>query len=169
MPDRPFIMSFHDSNHPGPSDPTHPMHMTYASTFGISLLVAYGIATFAFLIWRILSVLPDVFVAQEAAAIAADALATQVADHVETALSEREDAVRLDDLETQVTTAVTAALAQQPARVEKRLLTLVDADSPRRVASGKVAQLKLAARAVAEGRPSPSTARCRTGWRSPAI
>ena len=124
MADRPFLMSFHHSDHPGPSNPMHPMHMTYASTAGISLLVAYGLIAFVFLIWSILTVLPNVLVAQEAAEIGAAELATQVAAQLVTEL-QTEGAEIPDDLDAQVATAVTDAIAHQPKRVEAGLLTLV--------------------------------------------
>ena len=57
-------MHFHESNHPGPTEPNHPMHKTYASKRGICLLIVYGASVFAVLVWFILTNLPNLLVAQ---------------------------------------------------------------------------------------------------------
>lgn len=58
---------FHQSEDPGPSDPEHLMHRTYASKLAIWLLAAYGVGVFMLLVWSILTELPGVLATQEAA------------------------------------------------------------------------------------------------------
>ena len=65
MSERPFIMSFHKSEDPGPSDPEHPMHRTYASKRAIRWLIAYGAVVFVVLIGSVLTELPIVLATQE--------------------------------------------------------------------------------------------------------
>lgn len=62
--DSTFQMVFHDSEDPGPHDPTHPMHRAYASGRAIWLLAAYGLGMFVLVMWIILTDLPDVLAAQ---------------------------------------------------------------------------------------------------------
>ena len=65
MAENPFDMSFHESEDPGPLDPRHLMHRTYASRWAIWMLTAYGVGSFIVVSWLILTELPAVVATQE--------------------------------------------------------------------------------------------------------
>ena len=67
MADNPFSMPFHKSEDPGPPNPKHLMHLTYASTRAICCLVLYATAVLGLLGRTILTELPNLLTEQRAA------------------------------------------------------------------------------------------------------